>query len=271
MPVIPSETNVSPDPTSPQGALPQPGSGLIEHLRRSSAQGLPYISRAQKAQSFVELTLILPVLLLIFLGLTEAVIFMGRYLDILDLTREAARFASVRDPFAPAGAKDCDAGAAFDFYWDTACIFSPPANSITCTDPNFCNGLNSVATLDPAKDDVVVTIFTVNNNHVTNVWPSSSGWALSDNDNDPLHDANWTKDCQGHQIISSPHFTASTVESALQSGSMPNKGFVAIEFYYCYHQVLHIPFASLFVADPVRINAYTLMSLPAGAPSPTPN
>ena len=33
------------------------------------------------------------------LGMVEVVVFIGRYLDVLDLTREAARFASVRDPF----------------------------------------------------------------------------------------------------------------------------------------------------------------------------
>jgi hypothetical protein len=102
-----------------------------------------------RGQSFLELALVLPVLLILLLGLVEVVIFVGRYLDLLDLTREAARFASVRDPFTtvPSSVWDCGpapAGSelAFDFYYNTACIFSPPS-SATCDDPKFCNGLNT--------------------------------------------------------------------------------------------------------------------------------
>ncbi len=53
-----------------------------------------------RGQSFLELALVLPILLLMLMGLVEVAIYIGRYLDALDLTREAARFASIRDPFA---------------------------------------------------------------------------------------------------------------------------------------------------------------------------
>ena len=52
-----------------------------------------------RGQSFVELALVVPILLLILLGVVEVAFFMGRYLDVLDLTREAARFASGRSPY----------------------------------------------------------------------------------------------------------------------------------------------------------------------------
>ena len=55
-------------------------------------------TKKEKAQSFVELALVLPIILLILLGLVEVSFFISRYLDVMDLTREAARFASIRDP-----------------------------------------------------------------------------------------------------------------------------------------------------------------------------
>jgi len=53
-----------------------------------------------KGQSLIELALVLPVMILLLLGIAETAMFMGRYLDLLDLTREAAREASRDDPFA---------------------------------------------------------------------------------------------------------------------------------------------------------------------------
>ena len=58
--------------------------------------------KSKKAQSFVEFALVLPILLIILLGVVELTLFIGSYINLVDLTREAARFASNRDPFAPA-------------------------------------------------------------------------------------------------------------------------------------------------------------------------
>ena len=64
--------------------------------------------RRFRGQSFLELALILPILLIMLMGLVEVSLFIGRYLDILDLTREAARFASVRDPFRHRTHRGCE-------------------------------------------------------------------------------------------------------------------------------------------------------------------
>jgi hypothetical protein len=227
---------------------------------------------SSRGQSFVELALILPVLLLMVLGVVEVSFLIGSYLDMLDLTREAARFASVRDPFSGVtGDRNCSTPDLFEFYFDTSCVFSPPANSAGCTDPAFCNGMNSNIYVDSTVDDVVITVFTVNNNRVSNAWPSPNGyWALSDHDNDTLHNGNWRTDCEGNQVASAPHFTSSVVNNSLSLSAPPSEGFVAVEFYYCYEQVLALPMFTVFVPNPMRIHAYTLMPLPAAAPSPTP-
>ncbi len=231
----------------------------------------------KKAQSFVELALILPVLIMILLGVVEISFLVSQYLDLLDLTREAARFASVRDPFdSTTPDYDCREASPFYFYYDTACVFSPPPNSGKCdylTHP-FCNGVNPYADIDPATDDIVISVFSVSDEggtyEVKDDWPQPDGyWAFSDHDPDTTNNANWTKDCQGNVVKTEPYYTIASVTDRLNSDTDTphSKGFVAVELYYCYHQVLKL---ALVFPDPLRLHAYTLMSLPAAAPTPTP-
>jgi len=233
-----------------------------------------------RGQSFVELALIIPILLLIVIGVVEVAMFIGRYLDMLDLTREAARFASIRDPFDTevAADQDCATINFFDFYWDISCVFSPPGNSDMCWDAEFCNGLNPYFVLNPATDDVVVSVYTITAQHpstgdpyVSNAWPSPDGfWAWSDHDNETASDGNWQRNCDGDTVRSAPHFTEDTIGDELNTASPENKGYVAVELYYCYEQVLNIPLFSDFVPNPIQIHVYTLMPLPAAQPTPTP-
>jgi len=235
--------------------------------------------KLKKAQSFVELALILPILIMILLGVVELSFMVSEYLDLLDLTREAARFASVRDPFDVVQEDfDCSTIDKFNFYYDTACIFSPPTGSANCTDAKFCNGLNPFITMNPATDDVVISVFSVSDKggtySVKESWPAPDGyWALSDHDTDATNSANWTKDCENAVIKTEPYYTVDTVTARLNSDTNTphSKGFVAVELYYCFHQVLQLPFFTVVVPDPLRLHAYTLMSLPAAAPTPTPN
>jgi len=224
-----------------------------------------------RGQSFIELALILPVVLLMLLGLVEVVFFIARYLDALDLTREAARFASVRDPIAAvANDQDCNTVNYFDFNYDTACIFSPPKGSPSCSGPSdpFCNGINPYIQLDPNKDDIVISYFTVAGNTV-----SPTGyhfWAFSNRDASQPAKDNWKKDCQGNVVRTSPYYTVDRINSSMQSGAPPNKGFVTIEFFYCYNQVLDLPIENWIVPNPIQIHVYSIMPLPAAQPTPTP-
>jgi len=233
----------------------------------------------KRGQSFVELALVLPVLIIMLAGMTEVAFFVGRYLDALDLTREAARFASVRLYTAtlPSAQYDCSNANAFDFYYDTSCIFSPPANSPSCVSAQFCNGFNPYLTMDLAHDDIVITAFTTDYNQADGkieVAPNgvhpANGWAFSTNTGNGTD--NWKYDCQGNVVTSTPYYTAARVNATLlQSADITtNKGFVAVEFYYCYHQVLNLPIISNIVPNPARIHVYTVMPLPSAQPTPTP-
>lgn len=247
-------------------------------INSTSIQG--FYTRWQKAgkrgQSFVELALVLPVLIIMLAGMTEVAFFVGRYLDALDLTREAARFASVRDynTFLTSG-HDCSS-TSLDFYYDTACVFSPPANSSSCVSAQFCNGFNPYLLMDLARDDIVITAFTTNYNQadgkieVSATHPAVNGWAFSTNTGNGTD--NWKYDCQGNQVTTTPYYTAAQVNALLgqEADITANKGFVAVEFYYCYHQVLNLPIVSNIIPNPARIHVYTVMPLPSAQPTPTP-
>jgi hypothetical protein len=243
-----------------------------------------------RGQSFVELALVLPVLILMFLGMVEVAFFIGRYLDVLDLSREAARFASVRDPFTSSGDLNCSTTDDLNFYYDTSCMLSPPSGSASCSQATFCNGFNPYIVLDPATDDVVITAFTALESAVQVQWPLPNHyWAWSNVDYatgtdlnlnaDPGHPDNFKRDCQGNTVRSEPYYTPAKVATELINSptALPGftdpkkgKGFVAVEVYYCYSQVLGLPLLTDFVPNPVQIHAYTIMPLPAAQPTPTP-
>ncbi len=247
--------------------------------------------RSPKAQSFVELAIVLPIVLLVLLGLVETAFFIARYLDVMDLTREAARSASLRDPKIGdayvLGTYQCNRSTPYSFYYTAACVLAPPSGSASCTDPKFCGGLNPLVYLDPTIDDVVISVYTVKgHNNVEAAHPAPDGyWAFSDHDSNLTISENWKKDCQGNYytnppvdplvptsptVTPHPHYTAASVHAELDADTSPmNKGYVGVEFYYCYKQVLALPFATLFIPDPMRIHAYTLMPLPAAQPTPT--
>lgn len=233
---------------------------------------LPPKEHRRKGQSLIEMTLIVPILLIMVLGLVEVAAFLGAYLDALDLVREAARFASLRDPFY-SGETDMNCSTeAFNYYYDTVCIFSPPAGDPRCSvgDP-FCNGVNSATTLDMTRDDVVISAYTIVDDHVSAAWPTPNGYyAYSDHDSDTVNNGNWQKNCEGEVVRFTPYFNTSRMNSYLSSNAPPKRAFVAVEYYYCYEQMLKAPILYQIFPEVLRIHVYTVISLPAAIPTSTP-
>jgi hypothetical protein len=217
-------------------------------------------ARKDRGQSFVELALIIPVLLVVLAGMTEVGFFMFAYLNALDLTREAARFASTRD-FKIQELADPDPGhlpmsactdSVLHYYYDTACFFVDPQ-------------LNPYLPLDPNNyDDVTISVFSVNENNTINQrFPTPSGvWSLYNN--------NWQKDCQGNVVTTNPDITNADIQGDFLSNAPHSKGLVLVEVYYCYHQVLSLPFISQFIPNPLRLHTYSIMPAPEAIPTPTP-
>jgi hypothetical protein len=71
-------------------------------------------------------------------------------------------------------------------------------------------------------------------------------------------------------VRSAPYYTDSRINADMEANSPQAKGYVAVEVLYCYHQVLDLPVFTNIVPDPIQIDAYSLMPLPAANPTPTP-
>lgn len=231
----------------------------------------------QNGQSFVELALILPVLLMLIAGLVEVGFYFYSYMTALELTREAARFASKRDPFTlDAPGSGLPAGACSDsdlhFYFDTACIILDP-------------GFNPGMPLDTNRDDVTISVFTVSGNTSSDIerWPHYSSnppvpadpgndgvWSLSSVSDTWGGNESWTKDCDGNVVQTEPFLTKDEIDDMFQAGAPEERGLVMVELWYCYEQVLGLPVLSDFIPDPIRMHVYTIMPSFEAIPTPTP-
>jgi hypothetical protein len=226
--------------------------------------GVNWRFRQQSGQSFVELAILLPILLLLFAGLVEVGFFIYTYLNAVDLTREAARFASLRDPFvmdAPGSGlpeSSCSSDD-FHYYFKTACLILDP-------------GFNPYLEFDTEVDDITISVVTVSGDVVTDRWPADGDgvWSLASASDTWPGSESWTKDCQGNVVRTEPFFTNSEIMSMFQSGAPPNRGLVIVEIYYCYQQVLNLPVLSDAIPNPIRMHVFSWMPAFEAIPTPTP-
>jgi hypothetical protein len=229
--------------------------------------------RSKSGQSFVELALTFTVILLLLAGLVEVGFVFFSYLTVLDQTREAARFASIRDytegmdtylptaagqcpenPLADGVTDYCDACRDdwLDYFYDTACFF-------------IDSDLNPYITFSaPNLDDVAITVFTINDNNVSDRWPDDSDGVWS------LNNDNWKKDCDGTVVHTEPFLTDDEIEAMFVANAPEDRGLVLVEGYYCYDLLLDLPIFAQIVPSPFRIHAYTIMPASEAIPTPTP-
>ena len=225
-------------------------------------------------QSFVELAIVLPLLLFLLIAFVEVGAVTYNYLSLLDVVREAARFAADRDPEVLAGDMSnypisaCEDDA-LHYYLDAACVI---------IGTNF----NQDITLDPATDDIAISIFTIDNNVVVDRKPNDGDGVWS------LYADNWTKNCDGTfksntpffpQVIgnawvaySTPTFgpgTATPGAGTIFPGGPTDKGMVLVEIYFCHEQLLNLPLISDLLPNPIPLHAFAVMPAPLAAPTPT--
>ncbi|MEP7358341.1 MAG: Ig-like domain-containing protein, partial [Anaerolineales bacterium] len=101
-------------------------------------------------------------------GLLEFGFALNQYLNALDAAREGARFASDGDPTQREAVVDC--GTTHDFYVQASCVAEQTMRPID---------------LNPARDDIVISVFRVLNGHVISRWPNCTSAGASDCPNDP--------------------------------------------------------------------------------------
>ena len=152
-------------------------------------------------------------------GLIEFGFMLNYYLDIIDAAREAARFAASDDPL-----HDDATGA----YIDPNLAFYNRAQTVTLQ--SLTIGSGGQITLNPASDDVVVSVFSVTTGVVDKRFPLGPGEvALYNNKNSELD-------------------IATDINPALDAAA-PNTGMVSVEIFYDYHMVLGLPW--------IRLGTYT--------------
>lgn len=230
--------------------------------------------RQNQGQSFVELALVVPVLLFLLAGFVEVGGIIYNYLSLLDVAREAARFAADRDPEVlngdmssyPISACEDDA---LHYFLDTACVI-------------IGSGFNPDIDLNPATDDVAISVFTIAGNMVDRRRPEDGDGVWS------LYSDNWTKNCDGtlrsttpffDQVVGDPWVSVAaptagpgtpTPTPGGGTGGPTDKGVVVVEIYYCHQQLLNLPVIGDLIPNPVPLHAFSVMPAPEAAPTPTP-
>lgn len=213
-----------------------------------------------RGQSFVEIAILFPILLMLLSGVVEYGIMLNYYLNLLDGVREGARFASDGNPFQrDPGNTNCSTAmgeVTDDFYNQAACLALQVARPIT---------------LDPATDDVVISAFGVDSGSVTDRLPAvpsdppSPGVPASETPGE-WHMYGYGGACDSSNPTCHPsRFTDEEIEARL-SGTAPNTGILLVEIFYDYNQVLKLPWLTAFVPDPIRIHVYSIMPLVAAEP-----
>lgn len=227
----------------------------------------PVARKKMHGQSFIELAIALPVLLVLLAGMIEVGFLFFAYMTAVDQTREGARFASTRDfeelngTIDPAHPETACHDDFLHYYYDTACFF---------TDRDINPTLPISAT---RFEDVTISVFTVAGHAVTHRYPEDGDGVWS------LYNDNWKLDCEGNPVTSAPFFTNAEIVAMLQPDPTEpaggttriDRGLVLVEVYFCYQRklgLLNFNGLDRLIPDPMRLHAYSIMPAPEALPEP---
>lgn len=158
---------------------------MAQNPRKNRLTGMPSNERPkQRGQSFVELALMMPVLILLIAGMVEVVFTFNDFLQMLDGVRYGARYVSDLNPYPTDGSSpgrydnfpsECTTITASqqseNFFRSTACKVVLGLRPITLTRGTLSRSKVGNTCVSPAtpQDDIVISIFatTVENNVVS--------------------------------------------------------------------------------------------------------
>ena len=210
--------------------------------------------RKSMGQSLVEVAIAFPVLIMLFTGVVEMGFIMNTYLSLLDATRNSARTYSGDDPYkedpahlgtVPPTLIDDD-----DFYLQSALTVQKALDpSMSYANPADYKGRRIL--LDPALDDVIVTVYGATGSTVK-VCRAAGAYHLFPT--------------QGSATGNYPPiFTAPDIQNSRVTGSPP-EGILMVEIHYNYHHVLGLPWMTAWLPNPLPLRAYTIMPIRAAEP-----
>jgi hypothetical protein len=211
-------------------------------MKRSSFN----VRSGSKGQSFVELSLVVFLLMLLVAGIAEFGVLLNRYLNLVDGTREAARWGANYDPFAAClpdssgvvhGTVDAD-GICSDYYQSAA----QEANSVISPITLNTAGYNG------KYDDIVISVFVVTTSNFCRYPSYENGWSYREH----------------HDGFTTNNHTSAQSSAYIQGGmdpSAPPVSVLLVEIYYNYPQTLRAPFFEQVFPDPIPVYTYAIMPL----------
>lgn len=192
------------------------------------------VQQKSKAQSAVELTLVISVLLLLLTAMVEFGVLLNTYISVQDAARTGAREASVADPIV-------NPSLFFNIDYGVPSIviraLAPLTLNTTCANP----------ATDPC-DDIVICVYSVRSGQT------------------PVRLYNVS--VYGNRTT---QFTPAQIAARLDSAA-PNTGLVSIEIFYSYRQLLNLPWMDPFenAGGFLPFRVFAIMPLSAAEPTPTP-
>jgi Flp pilus assembly protein TadG len=204
--------------------------------------------RKEKAQSFVEVAIFFPVLLIMLSGLVEFGFLLNQYLNLMDGPREAAR--------AAAAVKGVN----------SALYVNAAREAITAIKPEgICYKTDDiyVSVYGLTCSGISCTANFVGQNHCT-----ADGTCIADM-KASLPSGEEAQCAARTPISHSSQFNVTKIQTLVNGGAAIsdfNSGVVVVELFYNYNQFLKLPWITVFVPDPLPISSYTMMPLPAAAP-----
>lgn len=213
--------------------------------------------RKSRAQSLVEVAIAFPVLIALLGGVIEFGFILNYYLSLLDATRESARYWSGDDPFLADGVTDDD-----DLYYQAASMVQKLLDpSLTYANPADYKGRRII--LDPAVDDVIVSVYGAEGNDVE-LLRDAGPYHLFPTLADPI--GNYPSLFEAE--IDEVHLSAEEAIKNTRVSGAPNAGILMVEVHYNYHQVLSLPWMTLWLSNPLHLQAYTIMPMRSAEPIP---
>jgi hypothetical protein len=205
-------------------------------------------NKLESGQSFIELLLIFPVLMVLLTGMVEFGYMFNVYINLMDAAREGARAGSTIDAFC-LPAPSCGVNNNLFIEVDNQ-IEGPPDTEGDIYGPRSGGTLSPIH-LNPTDvrclefcDDIVISIFSINENGSITRYPGDFGDNIYSNQ--------------------TSRFTTTKVTSRLNSLA-PKSGLLLVEIYYRSYQLLNL-FAYFGLPNPVELYAYSFMPLPSAEP-----
>jgi hypothetical protein len=181
------------------------------------------------------------------LGIAEYGLLLNRYLNVLDATREAARYTANFNPFCPLTSTDplCPPGTVTpDYYQNTADLAEQVLYPVV---------------LEPTRnDDIVISFFVVSGGHVAGRYPTAdgqSGWS-------------WSEHKLGYLARNHDSLQTSTFIDGRLTHDAPDVSVSLVEVFYDYPQTLKLVAFLQFVPDPIPVYAYAIMPIKNITPPP---